>query len=95
MIRASEFRSVQPVEKAFIVDDIDESFPLMSRNLESGDIPLYLNYNGQQYLGGNISTSPRNVKKLLTVCKVSIKKGTEIIPLSDTNHYMQEVLKWI
>ena len=97
-------RTIDPVSFAkgavvnppyFKVTNPDESFQLVCRNLEPGDIPLCLEYKGAVHIIQSISCSAYNVSKLLNSLDVSIVTVAGQFPIKDINDYMEGVPIWI
>ena len=79
----------------FKAENPDEAFQFMLRNLEEGEIPLCLAFNGQLYKVMSISHSAYNINKLLKICKVSVVTETGLFPINTMQEYLEGVQLWI
>lgn len=73
----------------------DESFQLVCRNLEEGDIPLCLEYKESLYKIQDISISAYNVHKLLNSIELSIVTAGGEFRIKTIEDYMEGVKLWI
>lgn len=73
----------------------DESFQLVCRNLEAGDIPLCLDYNDTVYKIQDISISAYNIQKLLNSIELSMVTAGGEFRIATIEDYMEGVKLWI
>lgn len=52
-----------------LIENPDETFAIVFKNLEKGDMQVHMTYKGQQRCIGRISASPMNIKNILRVHK--------------------------
>ena len=88
-------RSTKVSYPYFKVCKPDESFQLVCRNLEKGDVPLCLDYKDSLYKVQEISISAYNIKKLLDSIELSIVTAGGEFRIETMEDYMEGVKLWI
>ena len=78
----------------FKVSNPDESFQLVCRNLDAGEVPLCLEYKGSVFNIQNISMSAYNVQKLLNSLEVYFVTESGQHKINTINDYLEGALAW-
>ncbi len=92
-----EAPKVQKEYPYFLIDNANESTPLIVSLLQEGELPLVCKYNGVAKEVGRISPSALNVDKLIrTHGSILVYKSEfEYKALRNVEEYLEEVCEWM